>query len=102
MSCENMNCPLDHIQEADENSLYNQRIYDQHANNTRCYESNPQEIIEKFDTSFTMRNIIKWILVLLIVALLCYAGYTIYKRQGNVVKVNYNAGTTVGSMSPPL
>lgn len=102
MSCENMNCALDYVQDDDKNSLYNQRLYDQHENNVRCYEENPVEIVEKFDTSFTKRNILKWIIAIIIIIAVAYGAYYFYTRRGKIVNVDYNAGATVGPMSPPI
>ena len=96
MSCQT-NCPFAN----DSESLYDNRIYDRQENSIRCYENNPVKIVEGFDTSFTRRNIIKWILILLVVLLAAYIVYCYCCSGKKMISVDYPTAN-YGNSSPPI
>jgi len=72
MSCDKFNtCVNDENQQmnhpTDENSLYNDKIYDDHTANNRCYTNNPVNIVEGFNGKNLINCLIKWIIIILIV-----------------------------------
>lgn len=55
----------------DNNSLYDQKIYDNQTANSRCYSKHPSDIIkEGFSTLFTWENFIKLVIVVLLIILI--------------------------------
>lgn len=101
MQCQNTDsCPTTEVHNVNEPSLYDQRNYDQHENSARCYQNNPVPIVEKFDTSFTAKNIFMWIFIALIVLVLGYFGYT--KCFGKkVINMKYVPEATITN-GPPM
>lgn len=72
MSCDNFNSCVNNEHQnmnnpTDTKSLYNDRIYDNHTANNRCYTNNPVNIIEGFGNKNLINCLIKWAIIILIV-----------------------------------
>jgi hypothetical protein len=60
---ENLKYPID------KESLYGNRLYDDHTASTRCYRKNPIEIMEGFGHKLTWNSVLKFIVIVLLVVL---------------------------------
>lgn len=100
MKC-NTACPLS----SNDRSLYDDRIYDEHENHIRCYEKNPVQVVEKFQMPTDKKMMIKWILVILVLAaIIGGVYYYVYHCKTEVVKIDFNPVQNGGYMtsSPPF
>lgn len=72
MSCADFNnCTENNINNMshpiDDKSLYNEKIYDNHNANDRCYTQNPVNIVEGFGNKNLINCLIKWAIIILVV-----------------------------------
>lgn len=54
----------------DARSLYAKRIYDNQTANRLCYNENPVEIIEGFGGGFTLNNLLRWAIIIVVIYLI--------------------------------
>lgn len=84
--------------------LYEQRINDKQVVNSRCYSKYPVDIIENFGFGFSLKTILKWIILILIV--LVFIGYLVDKKPGfvssPVVNIPIDTPSIMSDMAPQI
>ena len=92
-SCQNFKKCVDenksriYKQSSDDGSLYDNHIYDNHTINQRCYRKNDPSIVEGFCGFKHKRCMVNVIKVLLLVGVLFFVVYYLYKQSGGQDKL---------------
>ena len=105
MSCHNFEgCHKDELERMqypiDSESLYSNRYYDEQTANNRCYAKGPIEILEGFGFGFSLTNLIK----IAVVILLIYLAYSLSKDflfPKQVVSLDISSPGPISTVQPP-